>query len=277
MVKSSLRKLGRKFPQTALKMSFELDCARCDKKYLRRHASSHGCEFVPKDDSSCRAFDIRALVGHKSSKKRKRRCWTPSHAHMLRIILDVFGGSYLPVAALAFEHSEEMLQRKAAEILAERAPSPAPSPAPTPAPAKATPAAREELKHTPNLSTADKHWQPTPRFTPRLGQISCPEVLRFTPDPYHALSVRLGGGESMIYNPLSGYNTCKFPDITGDNLWEEKHYEAKADSRWEYGAFPSPMVRHSSMVSPLMVSVKATPMAGMSFLHRVTKPVIERL
>lgn len=283
MGRAGNKKSARKSPSPALKVCFELECSRCEKSYRRRSNCGHGCEFVRKDDPASKALDIRALAGLKISKRRQRRCWTPSHAQMLRIILDVFGKQHLAVSSLVFEFSAEFLQRKAEELAAQ----PVRSVAPSPLPFKATPLLRDDWKATPNLSTADKHWQLTPRFTPRLAQITCPEAIKFTPDAFVQLPVKLGMPESIVYNPLSAYNACKFPDITAEGLWEERGFEAKPEARWDCAAFPSPLrrpfppaspaPRHPVLVSPMMLSVKATPMTGLSFLHRTPKPVIERL
>lgn len=272
MANFRLKKSGRKSAQTPLRMNFELECSCCDKQYLHRPVSGHPCEFVRRDEPSGKSLDIRALVGVKTTKKRKRRCWTESHSRMLAIILDVFGEGHLAVSRQIFEYTEQFLQRKVAEIQARRPRTVAPSPTP----ARATLVHCEELKQTPNLSTADKQWQLTPRFTPRMGQITCPEVLKFTPESCFNLSLRLGG-ESIVYNPLSAYNTCKFPDITADHLWEEKPCEAKHEGRWEQSVFPSPLGRPSTLVSPMLLSVKATPLQRMSFVQRVSKPIVERL
>lgn len=283
MVRTELKKGARRSSPAVTKLAFELECARCLKSYRRRASSAHGCEFVRKDDSSSRVFDIRALAGLKATKRRKRRCWTPSHAQMLRIILDVFGRQHLPVSRLVFEFSEDFLQRKADELLA---PPPMRSAAPSPLPPQPT-QMLDEWKATPNLSTADKHWQLTPRFTPRLAQITCPEAIRFTPESFVQLPLRLGAAESMVYNPLSAYSACRFPDITSDGAWEERCFDMKAQPRWDCGGFPSPSQRpfapaspappHPVLVSPLLLSVRATPLGRACPQSRGSRAVIERL
>lgn len=264
MVRLRSKKCAKKTSRGFLKLNFELECACCSKRYQQHTSNVRGSEFFPRGESAEKALNINALLGSKSECRRRRKSWTASHSDLLRILLEVFGEKHLIISPAVFDVKEEFIRKKASELAAAQSRSV------SPAPVRASPALREVLKQTPNLSTADKLGRITPHFTPKPGAM---DMLRFTPESYYFRRAT----PSMVYNPLSTYAACKFPDITCEHLWEQPMAQPKMENKWEFCPLPTPGGKLSMPVSPMMFSSRATPLVGFSPLTRLAKPVIERI
>ena len=270
MARFKTQKTANRASHATLSAELTLECTDCDQCY-RRHASGRLHAFARSEGVGGRALDARALLKKRAAGPgRKRKLWTPAPSALLRVIVGVFGEEHLAVSQVVFDFGQDFLRKKAAELLAPPA-----SPLNTRA---KTPLMRDELKDTPNFSTADKPngfaLQLTPglcmqgglRFTPRLGM---QEALRFTP--------RLGVQEGLRFTPQSCYypqaraaapnpfGVCKFPEIELDHEWEPSPGLAAVENPW-----PS---YNLSGISPLLSSA-ATPVAA---LNRHARPFIERL
>src|SRR5947209_8790084 len=129
MVKSRVKKNVSKNVRSVMKLSFELDCVGCAKKYIHKHASSKPYEFAGKSESGCKAHDIRALLQRKSGKARQKKSWSSSHSDLMRVILEVFGDKHLTITPAVFEFKEDFLRKKAAELALPRSQPASPKPA----------------------------------------------------------------------------------------------------------------------------------------------------
>lgn len=271
MTKGRVKNSTSKNLKNMMKINFELECLQCQEKYSHNHIVNQPYKF--KSESKDSEMDIRNLFQQKNLKRRKRRVWSSSHDSLLKIIIDVFGDKYLPISTSIFDSKEEFIEKKVASLkLNEKCSTQKPS-----FYSNITPMININIKNTPNLSTADKNWCLTPKFTPILDKLNINNSLRFTPESIYYQQKHQGFQNNLVYNMMNPLSIYKFPDIGGDygleNILPEQTIEQKLDLR----AFGSPINKSPSFLSPMILSSKATPPPRFNFTQKICKPIIERI